>query len=515
VSSSSFSGKELRLPAYGASSGWRVSTPARLFLPACGILSWFVPAGLADEVVALARAEAAAEAAAVSGPELPLTRLRLLPARLGVYFVLGLCLSSGLPYRRVLGGLCGLRAGEEAASTALTALRRRLGPRPFELLFARVASALAPPGQETWSHAFGLLLTAWDGTTLKIAASAGNAGWAGGTGQGGHYPRARLVALACCGTRGLLGAAVGPFSTGERALALTLTGRLHAGMLLLADRGFYSWGLWHAAAGTGAHLLWRVPACLHLPVVRALPDGSWLTRVSDPRAKDNRYRKNGKRRRAGKPPDTSPLPAVTVRVIEFTVTVTRDDGTTRTGRYRMITTLLDCRQAPAAGLAAAYARRWAVETCFAELKTHLRGPGRILRSRAPDLALQEIWAYLAAYQAIRAVIAHAAAGTAASPARLSFTAALHALRGTIRRDPAAALAETTTAALASPVPDRPGRVWVRGLREPGAAYPAAAQPKDPLAHHATCTITIPPPATPTPTAASQPKQPHNQENPAP
>jgi hypothetical protein len=132
-----------------------VSTPARLFRPACGVLAWFVPAGLADGVLALAREAAAAEAAAASAPELPLTRLRLLPARLGLYFVLGLCLSSGLPYRRVLGGLCGLPAGEEAASTALTALRRRLGARPFELLFARVASALAPPGQAPWSHAFG------------------------------------------------------------------------------------------------------------------------------------------------------------------------------------------------------------------------------------------------------------------------------------------------------------------------------------------------------------------------
>jgi hypothetical protein len=495
-----------------------VSTPARLLPAAYGVLSWFVPAGLADEVLAAARAEAVAEAAAASAPELPLTRLRLLPARLGLYFVLALCLSSGLPYRRVLGGLCGLRAGEEAASTALTALRRRLGPRPFELLLARVASALAPPGQAPWSHAFGLLLTAWDGTAVKIAASAQNAAWAGpgGTGQGGgHYPRARLVALACCGTRGLLGAAAGPFSTGERALALTLTGLLRPGMLLLADRGFYSWGLWHAAAGTGAHLLWRVSAPLHLPVVRALPDGSWLTRIEDPRAKDNRYRKNGKRRRAGKPPDTSPLPALTVRVIEFAVTVTRDDGGTRTERYRMITTLLDCRAAPAAGLAAAYARRWAVETCFAELKTHLRGPGRILRSRTPDLALQEIWAYLAAYQAIRAVIALAAAGTGTSPARLSFTAALHAVRSTSRLAPAAALAQATAAATASPVPDRPGRVCVRGLREPGAAYPSAARAKDPLPHNATYTITIPAPAPATRTPGSQPKQTRNQENPAP
>jgi type IV secretory pathway VirB2 component (pilin) len=181
----------------------------------------------------------------------------------------------------------------------------------------------------------------------------------------------------------------------------------------------------------------------------------------------------------------------------------------------MITTLLDCAQAPAAGLAAAYARRWAAETCFAELKTALRGPGRVLRSRTPDLALQEIWAYLTAYQAIRAVIACAAAGAGTSPARLSFTAALRAVRGTIRASPAAALAETTAAATASPVPERPGRVCARGLREPGAAYPKAARVKNPLAHHATYAITIPAPAAATRTHGSQPKQTRNQENPAP
>jgi Transposase DDE domain/Insertion element 4 transposase N-terminal len=510
------------LPAHGASSDWRVSTPARLLPAVHGVLSWFVPAGLADEVLAVARAEAAAEAAAASAPGLPLARLRLLPARLGLYFVLGLCLSSGLPYRRVLGGLLGLPAGQEAASTALTALRRRLGPRPFELLFARVASALALPGQQPWSHAFGLLLTAWDGTTLKIAASPENAAWAGrgGRGQGGHYPRARLVALACCGTRSLLGAAAGPFSAGERALALTLTGCLHKGTLLLADRGFYSWGLWHAAAGTGAHLLWRVSGNLRLPVITVLPDGSFLTRIDDPYEKQLRL--NRQRKRKSRPasrrrlPEPAQLPgAATVRVIEFTVTVTRDDGGTRTERYRMITTLLDCAQAPAAGLAAAYARRWAVETCFAELKTALRGPGRILRSRTPDLALQEIWAYLVTYQAVRAVIACAAAGTGASPARLSFTAALRAVRGTIRASPAAALAETTAAATASLVPERPGRVCVRGLREPGPAYPKAATAKNPLARHATYAITIPAPAPATRTPRSQPKQTRNQENPAP
>jgi hypothetical protein len=52
---------------------------------------------------------------------------------------------------------------------------------------------------------------------------------------------------------------------------------------------------------------------------------------------------------------------MTIRVIGFRLEVTADDGSTRTERYRLITTLLDWRAFPAAGLAAAYARRWAVE----------------------------------------------------------------------------------------------------------------------------------------------------------
>jgi hypothetical protein len=487
------------LPVHDASSGWLSPGLPRFARGAgLGALSWLVPPGLARQVLQEARSEAEA-----AGAALPARRLRLLPPLLGVYFTLGLCLFSGLPYREVLRGLPGV---PDAAATALTGLRRRLGPRPFELLLARVAGALSP-GTAPWSHACGLLAVAWDGTTLKLPASPENKAWAGGTGRGGHYPRARLVVLAACGTRGLIAAAPGPWSAGERSLAAALAGHLGKGMLLLADRGFYSWGLWHAAAGTGAHLLWRVQGSLHLPVVRPLPDGSWITRIDDPRQKKLRDRREHKRKarpaNRARRPEPRQLPgAATMRVIEFTVTAAGDDGTTRTGRYRVITTLLDHRAAPAAELAAAYARRWAAETCFAELKARLRGPGRVLRSRTPDLALQEIWAYLAVYQAVRAVIARTAAGHGLDPARLSFTTALNAARASSGLRPNDALARAEAALLASPVPARPGRVRPRAVREPGPAYPSA-KGQDPLPRHATYTVTIN--AAPAP-PANQPSQ---------
>ena len=53
-----------------------------------GVLTWVVPPDLVDEAVGDGLAWE--------------MRLRALPARLGVYFVLGLCLFSQLPYGQVL-----------------------------------------------------------------------------------------------------------------------------------------------------------------------------------------------------------------------------------------------------------------------------------------------------------------------------------------------------------------------------------------------------------------------------
>jgi hypothetical protein len=488
-----------------------------------GVLGRWITPGLVDEVLAEARAGLAGRLAA--GEELRQQRFRALPARLGVYFVLGLCLFSGLPYgdvlRELAGGLAGaLRAAgwQVPAATALTRARRRVGEEPLRLLFRRVRGPLTC-GREGWSHVCGLLAVAWDGTTVKADASGANIAAFGRprSNKTGHYPQVRLVTLVACGTRGLLGAVLGPFGKGEQTLAKDLVARLRAGMLLLADRGFYGFGLWTAAAATGADLLWRVSAKLSLPVAAALPDGSWLAHVNDPAAVRRRTARNGQRRRRGSTlgPDTGPLPGITVRVIEFWLTTTTGDGAARTERYRLITTLLDHRRYPAAALAAGYARRWAIETGFRECKTYLRGPGRILRSRTPDLTRQELWAYLAVYQAIRAVICLAAASAGLDPGRISFTATLHAVRRTLttaRTRPAAALAEIQACILTQLVPRRDGRVCVRAAIPPWWPWPSRDNIKNPHSQNATHSITIRHPAQPPTTPASQEKQPLNHQN---
>lgn len=483
-----------------------------------GVLTFVVPPDLVDEAVGDGLAWE--------------MRLRALPARVGVYFVLGLCLFSGRPYRDVIGEVtAGLRAGLAAvgwvppAPTALTRARARVGEAPLRSLLDRLSSALSP-GWSPWSHIGGLLAVAVDGTTISVYDSPGNVaafgrppGPAPAPGQGkSANPQLRLVTLIACGTRGLLGAAAGPArgkGTGERALAGQLLGSLRPGMLLLADRNFYSYQLWNAAAGTGAQLLWRVKDSLHLPVARHLPDGSFLARISDPAAVRARTDKNGKRRRRGSglSRDTGPLPGMTVRVIEYVLTVTAQDGTTRAERYRHITTLTNWRTHPAPDLAEGYARRWAIETSHREVKTYLRGPGRVLRGRTPALARQELWALLVIYQAIRTIIARAAASTGTDPGRISFTTTLHAAQHTMsspRDQLPATLAATETEILSCLVPRREGRICVRAVNKPVSSYPSKHRHTGPISQHATYTATITTPHQPARTPTDQPRQPSQQ-----
>ncbi|MCX5355829.1 IS4 family transposase [Streptomyces mirabilis] len=397
-----------------------------------GVLACYVPPGLVDEALAVTgRAH---------------RRFRSLPARLGVYFVLALCLFSGASYGSVIAKLVsGRRGGLGAAgwrlpsTTALTKLRRRLGAAPFELLFQRL-SGTSVCRRTPWSHAFGLLLVAWDGTNVDMADSPANAEAFGRPsckkGAAGN-PQSRLVVLIACGSRRIIDAAFGTYRTGERALAERILPALRPGMLVLADRGFFSYRLWCAAQATEAHLLWRVQADLHLPVQRVLPDGSFLSRLTDPADSTRHAKKRARRRKAGQapPPPLAPRGPV-VRVVEAVITVRTDDGTARTGHYRLATTLLDPRTAPAAELAATYAKRWACETGFREIKTYLRGTRRALRAADPEAARQELWAYLIVYQAIRHIICLAALrGDDLEPARISFTAARDAVQDAITITP--------------------------------------------------------------------------------
>jgi hypothetical protein len=248
--------------------------------------------------------------------------------------------------------------------------------------------------------------------------------------------------LAECGTHAFVAAEVDAYCVGERTLAARLYPRLRADELLTADRGFYSWPAWDSAAASGAALLWRAPTQLELPVVRVLPDGTFLTVLIAPTIRGARRARLLAAARAGDDltdinavPDAYDqrgLPVVHLaRVVEYDVPDRAGNGTGEL--ITLLSTILDAGGpdgARADELAAGYHQRWEEETANDQLKTHLRGPGRVLRSRLPDLVHQEIWAYLIVHHAISELTAKASAAADLDPDRLSFAQALRMIRRT-------------------------------------------------------------------------------------
>ncbi|WP_427018195.1 IS4 family transposase [Pseudarthrobacter sp. P1] len=326
-------------------------------------------------------------------------RIRSLPARVVVYFVLASVLFPGLGYARVWRKLTsGLACGVLPVSAgALSQARRRIGAAPLRWIFdlLRGPAAITGAGGDRFR---GLRVCAIDGTILTLPDAPAvltrytkQAGNHGGTG----FPQARLVALVACGTRTLLDAVFGPTGTGETTYTPALFRSMGPGMIVLADRNFAARDLLAGIARTGAAFLVRIKAGRKLPVLARYPDGSYLSRLGP----------------------------TEVRVIDAEITVKTTAGTQRS-LYRLATSLTDHRLAPAPELIRPCHERWEIETSFRDLKSTMLG-GKVLRSRTPGGIEQEIYAFLVAYQLLRTAMADATnTDPGLDPDRASFSIAL-------------------------------------------------------------------------------------------
>jgi transposase IS4-like protein/DDE family transposase len=348
-------------------------------------------------------------------------RERDLPAHVVVYYVIALALYMRSSYREVLRCLLeGVPWLLDPSSTlkvagksGISQARSRLGAEPVKELYKAVVAPIA--GRHTkgaWYRHWRLV--SLDGSTLDVADTAENEAAYGrpGASRGSTaFPKIRFVGLLENGTHVLWGARMAGYATDELTRAQEVVPALQKGMLCLADRFFPSYQLWQAAAQTGADLLWRTRQNARLDVDQRLPDGSYLSRI---------YASTSDRRKQRQ--------AIVVRAIDYCL----QDVPGAEPVYRLITTILDPRQAPAPELAALYHERWEIETALDELKTHLRGAQIVLRSKTPALVEQEFYGLLMAHFAIRGLRHEAALRADEDPDRLSF---LHAVRVVQRRLP--------------------------------------------------------------------------------
>ena len=397
-------------------------------------------------------------------------RRRLLPSRVVVYFVLALALFEHCSYGAVwgsltagLGGLCPARP----AASSLCRARRRVGAAPLRELFGALAGPVGLPGQPGVSYR-GLRTVAVDGTLLHAPddpAVTGRYPRRAGQWREFGYPLVRLAVLIECGTRAVLAAAFGPETAGELAYARPLLAALSPRMLLLADAGFDAAAFLRDVSMTGAGFLVRSAATRCPTPLEHLPDGSYLARLG-----------------------YGVLPAlIQARIIEAEVTITLADGTARTEQWRLLTSLTDHARHPAAELVALYHERWQAETAYYSIKATILD-GRVLRSRSPAGLDQEIWALLAAYQAlIRAAADTAATRPGLDTDRISLTIVLRTARnlvinaaGILPDDPADLAGEIGRAALAALLP-----AWRRPRTRPRTR-------KNPVSKYSPRTATTPP-----------------------
>jgi hypothetical protein len=391
-----------------------------------GVLASWVPRDAVDGAV-----EATGKGAKRKGGKLP--------PHVMVYFAVALALFAEEDYEetwvRLAETLADWGCWDPSQGTVttggLTQARQRLGHEPVKEVFAQVARPVATEDTP------GAFLGPWrkmsiDELEWDIPDTGPNAAAFGYPGTGkdaapAAFPKARAVTIGECASRAPVLAAIGPCvskCSGEQSLARAVYPRLDEDWLLIADRNFYNWQDWCTAADTGAALLWRVKADLRLDPLEFYPDGSYRSVLVNPAIR-------GKARAALLRPHAPGRTWTRTRHGTCGWSSTRSPTARAAGKdeiIALITTITGFPDAPAAVLAQAYHERWEHETGNAQLKTYLRGPGKILRSESPDMIKQEIWGYLLTHYAISALICTAATNAGIDPDRVKFNRTVRIIR---------------------------------------------------------------------------------------
>lgn len=300
---------------------------------------------------------------------------------------------------------------------AISHARVRVGVKVFEVLFNRMVATLKP--LPTDFHQW--VSVAFDGSTGSLPDTLCNRTHFGKpksrrAGEASAYPQLRWMSLLAIGPRLLLDVAYGPYAgkgTGERSLMMHILNRLHpSNWLFMVDAGLYSFAMmWQIQQQDGAFLV-KVSSHPKLPVLERLPDGSYLSEMSGKRLDPSR---STDKRKAWRQETLS------VRVMVYQIPGFRPT--------RLVTNLLDT-SITAKELVFQYHKRWDIELCFDEIKTHqcatLRGQmPTLMRSKRPDLVEQELYAMMILYNLIRELMLQAATSADQDPLALSFKHCLH------------------------------------------------------------------------------------------
>ena len=349
-------------------------------------------------------------------------RVRLSTALSLVLFVIAMGLWSRRNqcqvWQSLVGKLSDIHPAEPKSTISdagLSGRRKALGSQCVQALMRERCQVIAQRSSMPSAFFARYRLMAIDGTVFNTADTKANAQAFGRSSNQygpGAYPQVRCVLLAECGSHAVVGLVIDGYAVSEVHGAQRLLEQVGPNMLVLVDAGITSGGFLEHARERRAHVLGALEAGAweHLNHQRRLADGSVLAWVGPTRPRDAKY----------------PLRrGMWVRIISYRVT---DERLGEQGKvYRLVTTLLNPRVAPALSLIALYHERWEIELVIDEIKTHERAQRKVLRSKTPEGVRQELYGIYLAHYAVRVLLAHAAVEAELDPDRLSFTEGLFEL----------------------------------------------------------------------------------------
>jgi len=349
------------------------------------------------------------------------TRTRKLTKRMIVYLIIFLCLYFGKSTINVLktvmesvSRLYGRRLSD-FSEAALSKARISVGSSTLHSLFRSVCKPISTLVETPNAFYKGLRLIAIDGSDLdlqNVEQVSAVFPIAGDGGKNRHkVPKLRFNAILDVGSRSLFDAECGAYTThSEQALARILLERLPSGCLLLGDRYYPAVANMKKVIKRRSHFIFRLKKNRKYKIIKMFPDGSFLALLYN-----NHH--------AG-----SKAESIIVRIIPYLV---KDKDGMEIEQGLLATSLLSARKYPAEELAKHYHFRWESEMCYDELKAHLlNGTKDNLRSKTPDLVLQEFWGLLIAHWVVKKIAYNAAVAAGQLPADISFTDTLEILRRT-------------------------------------------------------------------------------------
>ena len=284
-----------------------------------------------------------------------------------------------------------------ANTSAYCQARARLPEQRLEALQDQLAQRLENnvPAERLWC---GRRVRVVDGTTCSMPDTAPNQrAYPQPSGQkaGCGFPMLKVVGLFSLASGALLRAVHGPVRLSEVPLFRQLWGHLSPGEVVLADRGFCSFGCLAALQQLGIDSVMRLHQARRLNWRRGRRLGKADRLVA--------WTKPRRRPRLLSAEEFAALPA-TLQVRQVRLQARLKGFRTRT--LVVVTTLVDPVAYPPEALAALYLQRWGVELHFRELKTLMRLD--VLRCRSPQMIRKELLMHFIAYYLVRAVMLQAA-----------------------------------------------------------------------------------------------------------